>query len=275
MELPTRRRSWHLWLLAIVLTLASAVYQKRTGPTYAVHGRVTLGTDAVAFKLPRSHAGDGDAEIQVPVPDSTVTGTLNFRRYRSHDDWSSEPLVRDGDQLVARIPHQPPAGKVMYRVLLRRGDAEPVPLTADPVIIRFRGDVPAGVLIPHIILMFSAMLLSTRTGLEALLRRPGLRQLTLWTAIFLFLGGMIGGPLVQKYAFDAYWTGWPRGTDLTDNKTAVAVIFWLIALWRIRRKPQARAWPLIAAVVTFAIFLIPHSAQGSELDFTKLPASGA
>ena len=144
-------------------------------------------------------------------------------------------------------------------------------LTEEPIIIRFRGDVPAAIIIPHIILVFGAMLLSTRTGLEALLKRPGIRTLTLWTTAFLFIGGMIGGPIVQKYAFGAFWTGWPLGSDLTDNKTAVAMIFWLIALWRTRRKPDARAWPLAAALVTLIIFLIPHSLLGSELDYTSLP----
>ena len=35
------------------------------------------------------------------------------------------------------------------------------------------------------------------------------------------LGGMILGPIVQKYAFGAYWTGIPFGHDLTDAKNLV------------------------------------------------------
>ena len=272
MESPTKRRSWPLWLLAVVLTLASAVYQRRTGPSYPVRSDVVLSQRVFKFKLPRSHPGAGDAVIKLDVSDPAVTGSVEFRRYPSHDHWSTQPLERDDGQLIARIPHQPPAGKVAYSISLTQAGGEPVALTEEPVIIRFRGDVPAAIIIPHIILVFTAMLLSTRTGLEALFKRPGVRTFTLWTTAFLFVGGMIGGPIVQKYAFGEFWTGWPRGSDLTDNKTAVAMVFWLIALWRTRKKPDARAWPLAAALVTLTIFIIPHSLLGSELDHTSLPA---
>ena len=156
----------------------------------------------------------------------------------------------------------------MYRVVLQDG-GNSVPLTPEPVILRFKGDVPAVIMIPHIILMFLAMLFSTRTGLGALTRSSSLARLTLWTVITLGVGGLFLGPVVQKFAFGAYWTGWPLGQDLTDNKTIVAFLFWAVALWRIRKHPQATGWAVIAAVVLFAVYMIPHSVLGSELDYTK------
>jgi len=75
---------------------------------------------------------------------------------------------------------------------------------------------------------------------------------------------------VQKFAFGAFWTGWPLGTDLTDTKTAVALLFWLIAMWRLRRRSGGRVRTIIASVVTLIIFLIPHSLLGSEIDYTEI-----
>ena len=66
--------------------------------------------------------------------------------------------------------------------------------------------------------MFFGMLLSTRAGLEAYSTTPNYGRLILWTVALLTVGGLLLGPIVQKYAFDAFWTGWPFGTDLTDNK---------------------------------------------------------
>ena len=91
--------------------------------------------------------------------------------------------------------------------------------------------------------------------------------------IAIFVGGLILGPIVQKYAFDAYWTGWPFGHDLTDNKAAVAMLFWLIAYWRMRKDRRSRAWPLMASIVVLIIWLIPHSMLGSELDYTQLEST--
>ncbi len=267
-------RSGYLWALSFVLVAFAAVYQRMTGPTYPVRGSVNIAADEVRYSLPTSHPGESDAEIRLMVSDSTVQGSLELRRFRSDDEWSSRELERQGDSLVGVIPHQPPAGKVMYRIFLDRG-GERIPLTSEPVIIRFRGDVPAAVMLPHIVLMFLAMLFSTRAGFEALFKRQQVAKLTLWTIVTLGLGGMMLGPVIQKYAFGAFWTGWPWGHDLTDNKTVVAFLLWLLALWRTRRSPDARGWVLAASVVLFVIYMIPHSVLGSELDYTQMPPPDA
>ena len=86
----------------------------------------------------------------------------------------------------------------------------------------------------------------------------------------LAVGGMILGPVVQKFAFDAYWTGWPFGHDLTDNKTLVAIIAWAAAAVATRRGKNPKPWAIGAATVTLAVFMIPHSVLGSELDYRTL-----
>jgi hypothetical protein len=81
---------------------------------------------------------------------------------------------------------------------------------------------------------------------------------------------LILGPIVQKYAFDAYWTGWPFGYDLTDNKTLIAFIAWIAAAVAIPRVRNPRWWLLGAAAVVLVVFMIPHSVLGSELDYRAL-----
>jgi hypothetical protein len=263
------RRAVLLWLVAIVVTLASVVYQRVTGPTYPVRGVVTVGDTTVRFRLPTSHASDGDAALAFEVADPSVDGVLEWRRYRSFDAWRQVPFERRDGRLVAAVPRQPPAGKVLYRIVLAGARGDTVALTASPVVIRFKGAVPAAVLIPHVILMFAAMLLATRTGLEAAVRGPRAQRLAVVTAVLLAVGGLVLGPIVQKYAFDAYWTGWPLGHDVTDMKTAVAMLVWLVALWCGRGGRPARGWLIAAAVTTLAVYLVPHSVLGSELDHTR------
>ena len=183
----------------------------------------------------------------------------------------------DDGVIAAELPHQPPAGKLEYRILLERGESRLTLPDEGAVVIRFKGDVPASVLIPHIIAMFAAMLLSTRAGLECFSRQPDFKRLVYLTVGLMTLGGMILGPIVQKYAFGEYWTGIPFGTDLTDNKTLIAFVAWLVALVALHKSKHPGRWIAGAAVVTFAIFLIPHSLFGSELDYGKeavRPAGG-
>lgn len=264
-----RTQSVLLWILSFVLMAGFAIYQRMTGPTYPLGGEIEIGSGEVDFQLPRSHNTGMDAPVKLEVPDRDVRGYFHFRRFKSHDEWSKVEMIREGDKLLAFVPEQPPAGKVMYKVeLIENGKSEF--LTDEAVIIRFKGAVPAYVLVPHVIFMFLAMVFSIRTGIEALLKRKSTYTFTILTVILLFAGGLILGPLVQKYAFDAYWTGWPFGNDLTDNKTLFSFIFWVIALFVLRKNKKNRFWPVFASIVLIAIYLIPHSVLGSELDYTAI-----
>jgi len=269
---PTgKSRSLLLWTLAIVITLASVVYQRMTGPTHPVRGKVTVGETVISYKLLRSHVTDENAEISFLVPDTNVTGKMTWKRYRSNDEWMVLELERRGDNLVAAVPKQPPAGKVLYDIVLIDGEGRKYSLQEEPIIIRFKGAVPPWALVPHIFCMFLAMLISSRAGIEALVKGEKAYRFAVWTSILLFMGGIIFGPIVQKYAFGAYWTGWPIGHDLTDNKTAIAMLFWIFALWRGGKdRDKGRSWIVIASIVQLLIYLIPHSALGSELDYTKM-----
>lgn len=254
-----------LWSLATVITVASAVYQRMTGPTYPVRVRQEFAGSPVSARLPRSHAGPTDCPIRVEAPDG-VQGRVLWKRFKTADTRSAIEMVRAGGTLEANLPNQPHAGKLEYQVILSKAGGEQ---QLPPVVIRFRGDVPAAVLIVHIIAMFGGMLLSTRAGIGALAGEPAVTRFFPWTLGFLAAGGLILGPMVQKYAFDAYWTGWPFGTDLTDNKTAAAVVFWLIAWFAAPRVRAPRVWIAAAAAATLVVFLIPHSVLGSELDYSK------
>lgn len=258
------------WILAVVITAASAMYQRLTGPSYPLSGSTRIDTGSVTYRLDRSHGGEGDHEVSLLTGTPAIAGRLEWKRHNTDDGWSEVPMAFSQGALRASLPHQPPAGKLDYRVRLRHGTAEALIPETGGLVIRFRGDVPLFILIQHVIAMFGAMLLSTRTGLETFNGQPRYTGLTRWTIGFLAVGGLILGPIVQKYAFDAFWTGWPFGYDLTDNKTLIAFIAWIAAAVAIPRVRNPRWWLLGAAVVVFVVFLIPHSVLGSELDYRTL-----
>ena len=264
-----RHKIW-LWVIAFAITAASAVYQRRTGPTYPLRGEMSVGGTEVTYSLLRTYTVGDSAPVTVQVPDTAVVGVLQFRRFKSNDDWTSRSLQRKGEALVAHLPEQPPAGKVMYFVTLEKNDVR-VSLSGDkPAILRYKGYVPTAIVIPHVLLMFIAMLMSTRTGLEALDAKGRAYRFMLWTIGLFFIGGFILGPLMQKFAFGAYWTGIPFGKDLTDNKTLIAMLGWVWAWFRFSKGREGRGWIVMAAGLMLLVYLIPHSVLGSELDYTQL-----
>jgi hypothetical protein len=257
-----------IWIFAIVFTLAIAIYQRMTGPSYPVRGQVEIGQQEIKYRLIRTYDGSDDAPIKVIAPDTTIKGELKLRRFKSYDTWHVQTMRRSGDTLIGYLPHQEPAGKIMYEVTLVQGDQR-YELMEHPAVLRYKGFVPGYVLLPHIFFIFLAMLFSTLTGLMVIFRGKHTYIYAWITLVTLALGGMILGPVVQKFSFDAYWTGWPFGYDLTDNKSLVAFIFWIIAVAVMHKKRENRLWPILASIILLVIFLIPHSVLGSEIDFTK------
>ena len=264
------KKSILLWSIAFLLTTATAVYQRVTGPTYPVAGKIHFGNELINYRLDRSHGGEGDHLVEIRVKDENISGELSWKRYKTNDDWTSVEMKRVDGKLMASLPHQPSAGKLLYKVIFQKDDKVVVLPVEDGVIIRFKGDVPIFFLIPHIIFIFGAMLLSTRTGLEYFNEGRKFKPLTILTFIFVIIGGFILGPIIQYYAFGAFWTGFPFGHDLTDNKILIGFIGWLIALIALYKFANPKRWIILASVLMFIIFLIPHSLLGSELDYNKL-----
>jgi len=274
-----------LWILAIIITLGAAYYQRKTGPTNPRDTYLTVNDSLVKVRLVRSLGLDERPEVRLAITDTAVKARLFYRRYRTGEEYSSSEFkykvypvnsmvmnkvfgITEEKGFYAAVPQQPPAGKIEYFLELTDSKGTITVLKETPVVIRFKGAVPSYILTPHIIFMFLAMLLANVAGLMALFNLPAFRKYSLWTLITLIAGGMILGPAVQKFAFGEFWTGVPFGWDLTDNKTLIALLFWILAVV-MNKKRNTRVYTLVAAVVTLIIFSIPHSMFGSELDYSS------
>ncbi len=253
------------WTLAVLITLGASIYQRMTGPTHPAQLKVQIDGNEYAFRLPRS-GGERDCPVMLKgLPDGTM-GTLYWKKYPSDNPFTAVTMTQTDSSLTASLPLQPAAGKLEYYLSLTAPDGEKQTFYEDdPLIIRFKHDVPAWILIPHILLMFGAMLLACYTGIAALAQWPVYRKYLILTTWTLLIGGFIFGPLVQHAAFGIYWSGFPMGTDLTDNKTLLAMIGLLVAVLT-RRKTWNRYVAIGAVILLLLVFSIPHSMRGSELD---------
>ena len=249
------------WFLAIVITLVLSIYQRMTGPTYPKRLTVELNGEHYKIKLPRSGVQHDEIVTLKGIP-FDVNSQIHYRRYPTTNDYTTADFVWKDSVWQAALPVQPVAGKLQYYITVGGKDYA----ADEPVVIRFRNDVPAGILVPHILLMFAAMLFAVYTFLLVVTRREYRRWLKI-TVGTLFVGGFILGPLVQHAAFGPWWAGFPYGTDLTDNKTLISFLFFMVALATLKWKYNK--WVVgLAVLVMIAIFSIPHSTYGSEYDYT-------
>lgn len=279
----TRMKKIIIWVIACFITIGASFYQRVTGPTAPIKESVETTEGFKLFKLPKSGSTNG-AKIEIPIKDrvfaaqdisgASLSESMQDRQaklYYKHypeiagEEYIAKDMIKEGEEWVTYLPSLPPAGKWMYYI-----EAEQSVYAKDnPVIIRLRGDVPAYYLIPHIIFMFASMLLICVAAGFAIYRIASYKKYFYLSLISLLLGGFVFGPLVQHFAFGPFWTGFPLGMDLTDNKTLIVFLIMML-VWAAEVFVKKMSWKrwgtVVAAVVMLVVFSIPHSMGGSELD---------
>jgi len=272
------------WIIAVVITLTAVVYQKMTGPTNPKRYSFELQGKIYDIKLIRSldtevtlEEAKGDymrlgktslMEVEVKNATDSLYLKIFYRRYPSEDTIAIVSALRSGEIFTVNLPSQPPAGKLEYFAEFSDRGEHKVLGYNENLTIRFKNPVPAWALIPHILLMFIAMLLSTYIGVISMDKTQKIRTALILLILALTIGGILFGPIVQKFAFGEFWTGWPFGHDMTDNKTLAALLIWLVAIWGNSTKKR-RWWYIVAAIFMLLIYSIPHSSSGSEYDYSK------
>lgn len=265
-----------LWILSFLVTVLVAYYQRLTGPTYPVKDEMAFERGTFVYYLPRScvigKKCAAELKLRSPKSKADFSGikiVFSHRRHKSFDKWSSEEFRPRSGFLECDLPPQPSGGKLEYRLAVF--DEKAGFLFETPLIIsRFRNDVPARVLIPHIFFIFLFLFFTSRIFFGFFERGYVFKHAVFLNLAFLVLGGFVFGPISQQYAFGEYWTGFPFGMDLTDNKTFIMLVFWIIAAWSVFRENKSRKfWLFFAFLITFVVYFIPHSFWGTEIDYTK------
>lgn len=275
-------KSAFYWLLAIVITLAAAIYQRTTGPTYPKKFDIEVNGNIHELRLIRSVEIGSEDPFKLGIDDSSIEAKLYYRQYLSHDEYTEvdfafakKPVdsfimnkifgITEEEGWFTGIPDLPPAGKIQYYFEVKDNSGTKAYFKDEPIVVRYKGAVPPAVLTPHIFFMFFAMLLGNLAGIMAVFNHNRYKFYTTLTIIAFFIGGMILGPIVQLYAFGEAWAGIPFAWDLTDNKTLIAFLFWLLA-FAMNRNKRRPIYTVVAAVVMLLVYSIPHSMYGSELD---------
>jgi hypothetical protein len=250
------------WALALVLSLAGLFAQRLLSDELPLDLLVDWQGRQVTAALARVHVGPGGQRLSIQGVDADWTGVLIWRPTGHEGDFTRTPLRNLGSMITGEIAAHTPGTRVEYRLELET----PAGLLRLPahgtVMTRFRGAAPLWVSLPHIVLIALALLLALRAGFEALALGEHALSFAVGALLTFLCGGLLFGPLMKHYAYGLLWTGPPVGLDSTDTKTLLVVIAWLLPLLLRARGRRARRWIVIAALLSLAAFLIPHSSFG-------------
>lgn len=134
---------------------------------------------------------------------------------------------------------------------------------------RFEGEASFILLLFHIVLMIAAFFLlihalyyamnylATGERGDSIIRSVNLGIITF------FITGFPIGCIIEKQVLGNYWEGVPFGWDITDSKTLIILVIWLIIIWlNAKNKMGMRTyskWVIINTIITIILFLLPHS----------------
>ena len=92
-------KNFLFWLIAFVITISSAIYQRMTGPTHPVRGKIVISDTEIKYRLKRSHGGETDHRVAINISDDKIAGVLQYKRYKTDDPWTDIPMKKEMDQL--------------------------------------------------------------------------------------------------------------------------------------------------------------------------------
>ena len=227
------------------------------------------------------HVGAGRQAVRIKVtPSDSITVTLTYIHLRDNVRDNIKMLKGDSEIWEANLPFFNKGERLKYSFVLYRSGKRilRVPAGDDFYLIKYKGNYSTTVLILHIIFMFCAFLFIIETFLGALgILFSGeeieytIRMMRIALSC-LFVGGWPLGFILNYQRFGPVWEGFPFGWDITDNKTQIIFIFWLITTFLVwgsffgrghRRdlieKKQYAVAVIISFIITVGLYLVPHS----------------
>jgi hypothetical protein len=275
-------------LVSIFFTIILSSFARRTTMVRSVHKVVEQDGIVIDHNTVPKQAGD-----EIPVITAKVTGTSQVSllyKIGETGQFQSVPMnPQTGEEnvFVASLPHYPKATKAWYYIEATKGtdNGEIKVILPDkttsafkPVLLKYEGKVPTYIVIPHVLCNFGAIFFMVLTLFSALDVRKGRKalkdtvQYPLITFILMFLGFVPFGIAMNHFAFGVIWEAFPFGKDVTDNKSQIILLCWLITLFLVKGtlfgKGEQKNFVsergystsvIISFIITVAMYAIPHS----------------
>lgn len=289
--------------IALVLTIGMLYIAKSTSdgrPEFVTHSE-----NGYTFEMTTVTKGFEDSLMTILV---TITGDIQptdkmQARFTRLGQGTETPLQRyrtiplvlvdsaNGTYQVRHASGQR-GGRVYYYFEIRDAiggqKAQFTQPDSKPFLMKYIGVVPTFVVGPHVFFMFASVFAMVMAAFYAIGSIAGGGRVSTmaswlgWATVFALLGSVPFGIGMNYYAFGVYWEAVPFGTDATDNKAQLMLVYIIFAtvaglgsltkgrFGRDLFASRTMGWLGISAfLVMLAIYFIPHSIQFSaELTHT-------
>ncbi|MEW6456391.1 MAG: hypothetical protein AB1410_06745 [Acidobacteriota bacterium] len=214
-------------------------------------------------------------QVKSSSPIGAEEVTLNLRKEKGFETFTMTQL-QGTDYYFYNLKGKPKGERTyfFFKAKDREGKEIILPKNAPKNLyfIKHEGSVSKVGTLFHITLMMTALFILIHSLYFSLLHLFGddknetISKMTNSVLIALVVFFITGFPIGWWIAYEVYgkaWTGIPFGMDITDNKTLIILIYWLLALLVYKfKKIDSKLFAklvILGAIFTLILFLIPHS----------------
>jgi hypothetical protein len=271
-------------LAGILITLLIFIVARRISRNRPFEMEADFGGAHMTHSTVYEQVGPGQPEITLKVDPPVEIGVDVIYRVPGTDEPDTIAMSEvSSGTWSARLPNREKGERIEYGFLFISTEESGTGIaTASSqtgyFLVKYKGEISVTVLILHILCMFAAFffIIEASIGAFAILFMGEDKEFTVaqtrWVLLFTFLGGWPLGFVLNWQRFGPVWEGFPFGYDITDNKTQLIAIFWVIVaamVWKSfanRRTGRDLAGPgvfaiavIIASVLSMILYLVPHS----------------
>lgn len=271
-------------LAGILITLLIFVVARRISKNRPTELEMSLGDIQITHSTVYEHVGPGQPEILLSViPPVEIDAEVRYRAPGTEEFETVGMSEISKGTWSARLPARDKGGRLEYGLRISsEKTAEGGTATSSSEVgyylIKFKGEVSVTIIILHVLCMFAAFffIIEALLGAFAILFKGEEREFVVaqsrWVLLFTFLGGWPLGFALNWQTYGVLWEGFPFGYDITDNKTQLIAIFWIIIAalsWKsfaCRRTGRDLAGAgvyavavIIASILSLGLYLVPHS----------------
>jgi len=242
-----------LWLSSLIILFIIGYLKNVTDKDYPVIGTFGIEGKKVSYKLDKVSY---DINFYKNIIISDITGITAKVLMIKNDEQTEIPFREISRGLEVEIPKLKPGQMMRYKVIIIHKDQVIEIPKNEFVTLTFWGNIPKPVSILNFIFMYSWLLMSVRSLLEAFTKKINLKKfvfiicsllLTLLTIIF---------PLYNSYKLGAINQFIPAFSDLVNPLLILILCVWILAAVLIFNKKYIRTITSFAAFMTIVIYFI-------------------
>jgi hypothetical protein len=247
-----------LLIISATLVVITTIYFETIAPDCPRKFNITLNDQTYTFKLPVLHQGNDECLIDIPINDTTVKGTIMYKKYNVNEPWKEQRLISMSGSLVSVFPNLNSSLKFEYYIkFITQGKS--IFLANDkPVVLRFEKKIPKYISFPMRITLFLGLIFAVFAGALTVYHIDSYQKYTKVAFWFYFSGGFVLNIAATIWATRKLFVWFDINNDLSVYQYLAVFMLWGIAYW-CNKKLNFKWGVLAIAIITLAIYYVPQS----------------